>query len=102
MAFLHKGYILQRKVPSASNSGSLGFIVCLQCCRMVDSAPIRHTIFILYPWTMDTQRGLFFKNSKLLGLGRQIGLKFYEAFGVFMAKLKALFWRCESLVHGKV
>ena len=26
---------------------------------------------------------VFFKNPKLLGLGRQIGLKFFEAFGVF-------------------
>ena len=37
--------------------------------------------------TTDTQTELFFKNSKLLGLGRQIGPKFYEAFGVFLAKL---------------
>ena len=29
----------------------------------------------------------FFQNLKLLGLGRQIGQKFYEAFGVFLAKL---------------
>ena len=29
----------------------------------------------------------FFKNYKLLGLSRQIWLKFYEAFGVFLAKL---------------
>ena len=36
---------------------------------------------------MDTQRELFFKNLKLLALGRQIKLKFYEAFGVFLAKL---------------
>ena len=39
------------------------------------------------PRTTDTQRELFFKNSKLLGLGRQIGQKFYEAIGVFLAKL---------------
>ena len=39
------------------------------------------------PQTTDTQRGLFFKNSKHLGLGRQIGLKLSEAFGVFSAKL---------------
>ena len=39
------------------------------------------------PRTTDTQRELFFKNSKLLGLGRQIGPKFFEAFGVFSAKL---------------
>ena len=37
--------------------------------------------------TTDTQTELFFKNSKLLGLGRQIGPKFYEVFGVFLAKL---------------
>ena len=42
----------------------------------------------LYPArTTDTQRELFFKNSKLLGLGKQIGLKFYDAFWVFLAKL---------------
>ena len=37
--------------------------------------------------TTDTQRELFFKKLKLLGLGRQIGPKFYEAFWVFLAKL---------------
>ena len=35
--------------------------------------------------TTDTQRA-FFKNKKLLGLGRQIGLNFFEAFQVFSAK----------------
>ena len=52
--------------------------------------------------TTDIQRELFFKNSKLLGLGRQIGLKFWGAFWLFPAKMLALFWHCESLVHGKV
>ena len=42
MATLPAGYIPQHKVSSASSSGSLGFIVCEQCCRMVDSVPIRH------------------------------------------------------------
>ena len=42
------------------------------------------------------------KKSKLLGLGRQIGLKFWGAFWLYPAKLLALFWHCESLVHGKV
>ena len=42
---------------------------------------------LAYPRTTDTQRELFFKNSKFLGLGRQIGPKFYEAFGLFLAKL---------------
>ena len=44
-----------------------------------------------HSWTMDIQRELFFKNSKVLGLGRQIGLKFWGAFWVFPAKLLALF-----------
>ena len=38
---------LQRKVRSASSSRSMGCIVCVQCFRMVDSVPIRHTISIL-------------------------------------------------------
>ena len=29
----------QRKLTLASSSGSLGFIVCVKCCRMVDSVP---------------------------------------------------------------
>jgi hypothetical protein len=41
MATLPAGYISQRNVPSASSSGTLGFIVCVKCCRMVDSVPIR-------------------------------------------------------------
>ena len=71
---------------------------------------VRHFYHIIWnlrigwslPRTTDTQRELFFKNSKLLGLGRQIGLKFWGAFWLFPAKLLALFWHCESLVHGKV
>ena len=34
-----------------------------------------------------TRESFIFLNPKLLGLGRQIGPKFYEAFGVFLAKL---------------
>ena len=37
MATLYAGCIPQLKLSSASSSGSLGFIVCLQCCRMVDT-----------------------------------------------------------------
>ena len=48
MATLPAEYIPQCKLPSASSIGSLGFIVCVQCCRMVDSVPIRHTYY-LYP-----------------------------------------------------
>ena len=44
MATLPAGYIPQRKVPSAGSSGSLGFIVCVQCCRIVY---LRHIISIL-------------------------------------------------------
>ena len=51
--------------------------------------------WLLYPWsisrTTDIQRELFFKNSKVLGLGRQIGLKFWGAFWLFPVKLLALF-----------
>ena len=61
-----------------------------------------HILLGLIPRTTDIQLELFFKNSKLLGLGRQIGLKFWRAFWLFPAKLLALFWHCESLVHGKV
>ena len=48
----------------------------------------KYTLDLVYikSRTTDTQTELFFKNSKLLGLGRQIGPKFYEAFGVFLAK----------------
>ena len=37
--------------------------------------------------TLDIQRELFFKNSKLLGLGRQIWLINTGAFGLFSAKI---------------
>ena len=41
------------------------------------------------PRTTDTQRDIFFENLKLLGLGRQIGPKFFGAFGVFLIELSA-------------
>jgi hypothetical protein len=47
------------------------------------------------------ERALF-KNSKLLGLGRHIGLIFFDTFWVFLAKLSPIFWHCESLVLGKM
>ena len=37
----------------------------------------------LFTRTTDTQRELFFKNPKLLGLGRQIGLKFLRKLSYF-------------------
>ena len=51
---------------------------------------------------LRTPRESFFKNPKLLDLGKHFGLKFIEAFGIFSAKLSPLFWHCESLVHGKM
>ena len=45
MANLPVGYVPKRKVPSASSSGSLGFIVCLKCYKMVDSVQP----YYLYP-----------------------------------------------------
>ena len=61
-----------------------------------------HNIFHISYNTDYEHPESFFFNSKLLGLGRQIGLKFLEVFGVFLAKLLALFWHCESLVNGNI
>jgi len=47
---------------------------------------ISENIFNLTPnHGLRTPRELFFKNLELLGLGRHFGLKFFEAFGVFLA-----------------
>ena len=35
------------------------------------------------PWTTDTKSDFFFKNPKLLDLGRQIEPKMLAAFGIF-------------------
>ena len=40
--------------------------------------------------TRDTQRELFSKNLELLGLGRNFGLKVFEAFGVFPSVIQPL------------
>jgi hypothetical protein len=40
------------------------------------------------PRTTDTQRELFFKNLKFLGLGRRFRRNLFEEFGVFSARLK--------------
>ena len=47
---------------------------------------------------LRTPREAFFQKFENFGLG----LKFFEAFGVFRAKLLPLFWHCESLVHGEM
>ena len=51
----------------------------------------KEDIIWVTPITNTTDYGhperAFFQILELLGLGRQIGLKFYEAFGVFLAKL---------------
>ena len=51
---------------------------------------VHYKLLYLCPRTTDTQTEFFFKNPKLLGLGRQIGPKSFGAFGVFSAKLSAL------------
>ena len=59
---------------------------------------IRLLFIVIKLRTTDTQREFFFfKNPKLLGLGRQIGLINFGVFGVFSAELSALFCHCESL-----
>ena len=52
MSILSAGYIPHRKVTSASSSGSLGFIVCVKCCRMVDSVP-RWLLSLSWPTQSD-------------------------------------------------
>ena len=52
MSTLHAGYIPQHKVTSESSSGSLGFIVCVKCCRMVDSVP-RWCLSLSWPIQSD-------------------------------------------------
>ena len=98
--------------PYFLSSWFLNFFPTLlkSCIDYVWFQMVRHFYHIIWnlrirwslPRTTDTQRELFFKNSKLLGLDRQIGPKFWEAFWLFPAKLLALFWHCESLVHGKM
>ena len=48
--------------------------------------------------TMDIQRD-FFKKFELVGLGRHFGLKFFEAFEIYLARLSAPIWYFEFLVH---
>ena len=52
MLSLSAGYIPQRKVTSESSSGSLGFIVCVKCCRMADSVP-RWRLSLSWPIQSD-------------------------------------------------
>ena len=65
---------------------------------------IKGTVYYYTPphGQRTSRESFFFKNSKVLGLGRQIGLKFWGAFWLFPAIKLALFWHCDSLVHGKV
>ena len=44
----------------------------------------------------------FFQKLETFGLGQTNWAEILGAFWVFPAKLLALFWHCESLVHGKV
>ena len=52
MSTLPAGYILQRKVTSRSSSGSLDFIVCVKCCRMIDIVP-RWQLSLSWPIQSD-------------------------------------------------
>ena len=59
-------------------------------------------VTLLKSRTTNAQWSLFSMISpKFLGLDRQIGLINFGTFEVFLAKLSALFWHCEFLVHGK-
>ena len=49
---LPAGYIPQGKVTFATKSGSLGFIVCVKCRRMVDSVP-RWQLSLSWPIQSD-------------------------------------------------
>ena len=50
----------------------------------------KHNYFYQLDHGLRTPReSFFFENPKLLGLGRQIGPKFFGAFGVFSADLSA-------------
>ena len=55
---------------------------------------------------LDTDNGhperAFFQKFESFGLGQTSWAEFWGAFWLFSAKLLALFWHCESLVHGKV
>ena len=75
---------------------SENFYPCLLSLRIhvLSDFDIRNGSFALFllcfkARTTDTQRELLFKNPKLLGLSRHFGLKCFEAFGVFSAKLSA-------------
>ena len=52
MSTLHAGYILQCKVTSTSSSGSMGLMVCVKWCRMVDSVP-RWQLSLSWPIQSD-------------------------------------------------
>ena len=52
MSTLSAGYIPQHKVTLASSSGSVGFIVCVKYCRMVDSVP-RWQLSLSWPIQSD-------------------------------------------------
>jgi hypothetical protein len=51
---------------------------------------------------LQIPRERFFQKSETFGLRQTNLVEFFEAFGIFSAKLSSLFWHCESLVHGKM
>ena len=60
-----------------------------------------HILLGLIPRTTDIQRELFFKNSKLLGLGRQIGLKILRHLRYFRPNYQHYFGNVSPLSMGK-
>ena len=71
-------------------------LTSLEIKNFFNSVILKTKLFFLSDFFTDTQREFFFQKSQ------NFGLKYFEAFGVFSAKLSALFWHCESLVHGKM
>ena len=60
--------------PELHCDGASKFLVYWHCIWLKVTAKKSWLI----AWTTDTQRGLIFKNLKLLGLDRQIGLKSWD------------------------
>ena len=55
--------------------------------RNLRSFVIQKLLRLAYTTDYGHPERAFFKKSKFLGLGRQIGPQIYEAFGLFLAKL---------------
>ena len=77
------------KFPLRGNAFRIDLPIYIHEHWIPPSLPFHFPLY-MYTRTTDTQRGVFFcENPKLLGLGRQIGMKSFGAFGVFSANLSA-------------